>query len=435
MRAWLGVLVIASACSTDPSVIDVYVPPGTTTVDVLLTNLCIGDQGLNCAPGIAWDDPRLPIQPPAEVFSSIGDGSRVIFPVPSSGPLRLRLQQSNMYKGVGRVVLVGNDASDMPVAMARIQDPPFTDDEIWKIQLEPITEVNDRIGDGPNMMEPEKTREHVWRSPAGDETCAVYQTWNDDFLKWDRETYGPAHDLDCDGIASDTDCNPQWYEYGKLATANVAPSCSIDTGPLVPDACTVGTQMPLCADDGTSTVKCVQQPELRCMPDLMCVECPVFASGCGDAAVVTQLERDVSRLPYIKCDIAYSTDPNTMGQPCTSQGNDSAMFDLGSLGCSNLAIYQRDWPPTAMPFGQSFTIAGTASFNQQVSNCAMSLTFTQGPAPVATPHQQFVLGIHVSSAELEIPLVMTFLAGCSNDTKCSPRNIQNDDKIWTCLPP
>ena len=436
MRVWLAAIVIATACKTEPSVINVHAPPN-TTLEVMLAQSCYTKDGLPCAPGINWDA-KVPLLPPADVFT-LDLGERRTFAVPSSGVVNVRVLPDSSNSDIDRIVLVAFDSGDNAVAIGRINDVQLTRDEQWDVQLETIADITASIADGPGGS-PITTYQHVWRS--GDHTkasCAVIQSWRADQFRWDREVYVPPDDLDCDGIANDVDCDPQWYKYSPQSTVSDK-WCALADNVAAPNACTVGLQAPLCFDDGAATLGCQAAPEITCIPDAMCEECPLFSPGCGTAAVIDLL--DTGRMPFIKCDIAYSTDSNSPGAPCSSNNNDSMTIDLGMLACNQLVVFPREWPPQPGSAFPGAFAAGTASFAASTqSSCSLDMKFDSGTAPTTVPTQLFILGIETSSGpSIDIPLVLRFHAGCTNTTGCTLKNLDydatnpnNGDGMWSCL--
>jgi hypothetical protein len=438
MRAWLPMIVIASACSDNPSVIEVRAP-GAASIEVMIANGCYTNDGLPCAPGIAWEDPALPFQPPADVFIADRD-DRLQFTVRSSGIVTVQLRPSSPNDDIDRLVFIAFDQFDNALAFAYLRDVHLTSNEVWVVDLDPNKAPIADIGttfDGPTTSQPDD-REHVWRPPATDRaSCVARQSWRSDLLAWDREVYVAPSDFDCDGFANDVDCDPAWYLYGRSLTLTPF-GCALPTNVAEPNACTVGTMNPPCVDNGTSTPACHAATTVQCVPDAMCTECPIFAAGCGVAAVETVAE--AGRMPYITCDIAF----DTMGQPCTSQNNDTMTIDLTSLGpaCARLVVYPRDWPPQQGTAAQGIVKVSTSAYlTESASACMLGLKFENGTAPASAPNQPFILGIDTANGvELDIPLLLHFEAGCENTTHCSMKNLRydpsnpdNSDGVWSCL--
>jgi len=440
MRVWLSMIAIASACADTPSVIEVHAP-GAASIEVMIASYCYTKDGWPCSPGIAWD-PMLPAQPPADVFTADRD-DRLQYAVPPSGVVTVQLRPPSLKSSVDRLVFLAFDANDGPIAFAYLRDVQFTTNEVWIVDLDPnhapISEIGNTL-DGIMTGQPGSVREHVWRPPELDKTsCVARQVWRSDVNLWDREVYVAPSDFDCDGYHNDVDCDPSWYLYGQSATIP-AGQCALATSTEQPNACTVGALSPACVDDGTNTPQCHQTTTTQCVPDAMCKECPIFAPGCGEAAAVTTAP--AGRMPYVTCDIAFDTDPNSLGQPCTSQNNDTMSIDLSVLNCAQLLVYPRQWPPTQGTAFPGIVKAGMAYLTESAQGCTLDLKFDNGTAPVAATNQPFILGIETTTGpELDIPLLIHFEPGCGSTTKCTekldydPARPSENDGVFSCLGP
>ncbi len=444
MRVGLAIVLAAAAasCSSQPIILELQPPSGTDHVELMIARDCSGPNDFPCGPGIAWEG--LAFQPSGRVMELDRD-ERIVYPVNA----KIEIQPGD--KNADRMILLAFDRNDSLLGLLRMDNVDVTQtDQLWKLM---IGAVDDSVA--PNKYGPEDPpmpsdstfRAHVWRPMSMPDpthpSCASTQSWNADANLWDREFYVPRLDHDCDDVMNE--CNPDWFDYGTIASTQTA-YC---TGqfPIQPKACVVGHGS---CTDGLGSLMCgpPQTGEYDCVPDVLCAECPLLAPGCAASAIANQLEIDKSKVPFATC--SFPVDTTSNNGPCTMQSNDTLDLVL-PVPCTQIFLFRADtWPATTGAIVNSgmFPVDNMAMVGMALQNatpmCTVDFKWGGGSVMPGVTAQRFILGIaNGTGVQIDLPLTIRFSESqtCPESTQpaCSVGNLRytagasDNDGVWSCF--
>src|SRR5437660_1569951 len=120
-------MVCAVSCGGSTGVFLTVTPPqGTDHLEVVVApSPCVLESGDRCAPGISWATGLMP--PMDSTIFSLGSDTRNIVAIPhGASTLQLKLEPASGEAPPDRLAFVAFDASDQPLGVSVLRDPPIS---------------------------------------------------------------------------------------------------------------------------------------------------------------------------------------------------------------------------------------------------------------------------------------------------------------------
>lgn len=389
-----GVDIDVSSPNADIDEVELFVAPGE----------CSRQNGSPCASGIAWSS-TLQDQPAGDIFL-LQDSNALTAPAKGNAA-RFRLEASGGNSFVARIAAVGKSQGKVVAGgvLTPDVDIPFDHPEIWKLELEPMSEPPAAGPDATPVPGAPEQRLHVWTAADRDPAladCAMFQSWNGS--SWDREYLVPPMDRDCDGNA--IECNNYWFDFNAGGDAT---SCLSTSGTLDNGICTVGSA--LCADGRSANDECVQSTPEICVADALCASCTTSPSIDG-TCLMQQISDsfDNPGMPVVPfADCSFVPDIAMAGAPCTNANSNQITLELSSIGapCTAVAVLPLQLP-LAPPLPQVMAGQATITAHLDQTACIVTLTWGAGAATV-TDSTAFLLDVAFPSTKhVLLPLRISF---------------------------
>ncbi|HEY0255453.1 MAG TPA: hypothetical protein VGC41_28180, partial [Kofleriaceae bacterium] len=345
-RALVAMLSLA-ACGDDTKLaIQVAAPDGVVTVELLIDD----HECTDCDGGIG------PPSTPDRVLGNVhvlAEDARFSATVDSDGLATFGLTPSETGSPlVGRLAVVGYDATDQPIAL-------YVDDTGFDLSTE-LGQIR-RYELAPTQIDAKQSNTSgvvLWRADPATAACLAIETDPQHV-----EFFVPPTDPDCDGVTGAAECDAHWYDY-KQASADQACTAVDPTG-----ACELG-EITAC-EDGKSAGGCEPQNKF-CFGDAECsdAQCAGNPFACIDLARLTML-------PFIECTIPITVDA-AMNKVCP--GAAGLAFSQNRCSPSFMSLAPPKDTGTTLVVNPSAEVAGTIEIVNVLENdCSFQLNPSFNP--------------------------------------------------------
>jgi hypothetical protein len=422
----LVVVVVVAACSGDHGAsLGVSVPPGVTSVELLIApHQCeqtLGNDACKNANGVVWDTTRMPRA--GEVF--IQNTDEVLAATVENGEARFRLESTAGDDFVERIVIIGYDDAKKPLAYAMLANVtvPIHNAVEWQVTLRVLPDIGNVAADGV----------HVWKPKNQAMTCVAYEHSDGRF-----DFIVPAGDTDCDD--AEPECNAFWWQFkpdvngaGCFTQAATDQPCLLGTG-----GCSDGAP-------GGSTA-CSPTPQETCATDTFCAKCDSIDTPCLEAAVELAATADV----FIACKFPA----DVTGQPCAGGGmgvannfgnTDAFEAPLANVGatCDTPALLAPKYPFATN--GTLTTASGMKfSVNKTDAACTLQFRFEAAATPIVqgtSEHAMVALTVATATngtTRMLLPLVLGVEPGVCPTADitaqiCQVHGLQATSTVLACV--